>query len=98
MIEQKSFWPKRRRDVCKFFKKEVKTYQESKKKKKPPTIHNIGLYTPLLVPIAHWENVSMDFVVGYLEVNGEGIPSLWWMANFQKMAHFLCCKLCLHLI
>ena len=58
MIEHKSFWPKMRRNVYKFVKK-CQTFQELKGK-----VQNIGSYTPLPVPTAPWEDVSMYFVVG----------------------------------
>ena len=47
-----------RRNVYKFVKK-CQTFQELKGK-----VQNIGSYTPLPVPTAPWEDVSMYFVVG----------------------------------
>ena len=74
MIEQKFFWPKMRRDIYKFVKR-CQTCQESKGK-----VQNTGLYTPLPVLAAPWEDVSMDFVMG-LPRSKRGMDSIFVVVN-----------------
>jgi hypothetical protein len=50
------FWPKMRRDVERF----VARFTTCQKAESPLNPH--GLYMPLPVPGAHWEDISMDFV------------------------------------
>ena len=73
MIER-FFWPKMRRDVYKFVKR-CQTCQESKGK-----VQNTGLYTPLPVLAAPWEDVSMDFVMG-LPRSKRGMDSIFVVVN-----------------
>ena len=74
MIEQKFFWPKMRRDVYKFVKR-CQTCQESKGK-----VQNTGLYALLPVPIAPWEDVNVDFVVG-LPRSQRGMDSVFMVVD-----------------
>jgi hypothetical protein len=52
------FWSKMRRDVERFVAR-CTTYQKAKSRLNPH-----GLYMPLPVPSAPWDNISMDFMLG----------------------------------
>ncbi|KAL4030703.1 hypothetical protein IC575_008953 [Cucumis melo] len=47
-----------------------------------------GLLQPLSIPEWKWENVSMDFITGYREV--EGFTKIWVVVTLTKSAHFSC--------
>ena len=64
------FWPKMRRDVERFVARST-TCQKAKSRLNPH-----GLYMPLPVPSVPWEDISMDFVLGYLEQRRGGITYL----------------------
>jgi hypothetical protein len=77
------FWPKMRRDVERFISC-CTTYQKAKSRLNPR-----GLYMPLPVPSAPWENISMDFVLG-LPRTKKGRDNVFVVVDrFSKMAHFI---------
>jgi len=79
------FWPKMRRDVERFVAC-CTTCQKAKSKLNPH-----GLYLPLPVPSAPWEDISMDFVLGLLRTR-KGRDSVFVVVDrFSKMAHFIPC-------
>ena len=79
------FWPKMRRDMERFIAR-CTTCQKAKSRLNPH-----GLYMPLLVPSAPWEDISMDFVLG-LPRTKKGRDSVFVVVDrFSKMAHFIPC-------
>jgi hypothetical protein len=79
------FWPKMRRDVERFVACST-TCQNAKSRLNPH-----GLYMPLPVPSAPWEDISIDFVLGFPKTR-KGRDSVFVVVNrFSKMAHFIPC-------
>jgi hypothetical protein len=79
------FWPKMRRDV----ERHVLLCESCHKAKSRLNPH--GLYTPLPIPSVHWEDISMDFVLG-LPRTKQGRDSIFLVVDrFSKMAHFIPC-------
>jgi hypothetical protein len=66
------FWPKMRRDVERFVARCI-TCQKAKTRLNPH-----GLYMPLPVPNAPWEDILMDFVLG-LPRTKKGRDSVLWL-------------------
>jgi hypothetical protein len=78
-----SFGKKMRRDVERY----VSRCTTCNKAKSRLTPH--GLYMPLPVPSVHWEDISIDFVLG-LPRTKRGRDSIFLVVDhFSKMAHFI---------
>jgi hypothetical protein len=79
------FWPKKRRDVERFVAR-CTTCQKAKSRLNP-----YGLYMPLPVPSAPWEDISMDFVLGLPRTRKRRDSVFMVVDRFSKMAHFIPC-------
>ncbi|GJT18787.1 RNA-directed DNA polymerase [Tanacetum coccineum] len=58
LLQEQFYWPKMERDVNRLLER-FRTCHIAKTHSS-----NAGLYTPLFVPVAPWEDVSLDFVLG----------------------------------
>ncbi|XP_042476307.1 uncharacterized protein LOC122058001 [Macadamia integrifolia] len=80
IIKDLYFWPQLLKDVQHVIQR-CRTCQLAKGEKK-----NTGLYTPLPVPHAPWQDISMDFVLGLLPTR-EMYDSIFVVVDrFSKMA------------
>jgi hypothetical protein len=59
LVKERYFWPSFNKDVQNFVEG-CRICRLDKGK-----IQNTGLYTPLLVPKGPWEDINMDFVLGF---------------------------------
>jgi hypothetical protein len=86
LVQENFFWPKLAHDVeC--FVKSCRICQIAKRHSK-----NTGLYTPLPVPKAPWEDVSLDFVLGLPRTQRKKDSIMVVVNRFSKMAHFVPCN------
>nr|GEU65561.1 putative reverse transcriptase domain, ribonuclease H-like domain, aspartic peptidase domain protein [Tanacetum cinerariifolium] len=81
----KVYWPKMERDVNRLIER-CRTYRIAKTKSS-----NAGLYTPLSVPVAPWEDVSLDFVLGFPPTQRAKDPVMVVVDRFSKIFHFVPC-------
>ena len=51
-----------------------------------------GLYTPLLVPIQPWDDVSMDFIAAFPRTQGGTNAIMVVIDKLSKMANFIPCQ------
>uniref|UniRef100_A0A2N9H3H4 Integrase catalytic domain-containing protein n=1 Tax=Fagus sylvatica TaxID=28930 RepID=A0A2N9H3H4_FAGSY len=86
LVQENFFWPKLAHDVeC--FVKSCRICQIAKSHSK-----NTGLYTPLPVPKAPWEDISLDFVLGLPRTQRNKDSIMVVVDRFSKMAHFVPCN------
>jgi hypothetical protein len=86
LVQENFFWPKLAHDVeC--FVKSCRICQIAKSHSK-----NTGLYTPLPVPKAPWEDISLDFVLGLPRIQRNKDSIMVVVDRFSKMAHFVPCN------
>ncbi|GJV03216.1 reverse transcriptase domain-containing protein, partial [Tanacetum coccineum] len=86
LLHEQFYWPKMERDVNRLLKR-CRTCPIAK-----PHSSNAGLYTPLSVPVALWEDVSLDFVLGLPRTQRAKDSVMVVVDRFSKMAHFVPCS------
>ena len=84
-VQSSFFWLTINRDVANLIK-QCRTCSLAKQRKQ-----NIGLYTPLPVPIRPWEDVSMDFILGLPRTPKRHDSIFVVVDRFSKMAQFIPC-------
>ncbi|GJV49786.1 RNA-directed DNA polymerase [Tanacetum coccineum] len=85
LLREQFYWPKMERDVNRLLERctchIAKTYSS-----------NAGLYTPLFVPVAPWEDLSLDFVLGLPCTQRAKDSVMVVVDRFSKMVHFIPCS------
>ena len=85
VMKEHFHWPHMKRDVERICGR-CNTCKQAKSK-----VQRNGLYTPLPIPTHHWNDISMDFVMGLLRTR-TGKDSIFVVVDrFSKMAHFIAC-------
>ncbi|GKA17092.1 RNA-directed DNA polymerase [Tanacetum coccineum] len=86
LLHKLFYWPKMERDVNRLLERcricHIAKTQSS----------NAGLYTPLSVPVAPWEDVSLDFVLGLPCTQRAKDSVMVVVDRFLKMTHFVPCS------
>lgn len=86
LVKERYFWPDINNDVRKFFEC-YRVFQLAKGRNQ-----NTGLYMPFLVLEKPWEDVRMDFVLGFPRTQRKHDSMMVVVDRFSKMAHFIACK------
>ncbi|GJX13304.1 RNA-directed DNA polymerase [Tanacetum coccineum] len=82
LLCEQFYWPKMERDVNRLLER-CRTCHIAKTHSS-----NAGLYTPLSVPVALWEDVSLDFVLGLPHTRRAKDSVIIVVDRFSKMDHF----------
>jgi len=85
MLKEHYYWPKMSKDVEHFVKR-CSPCQMAKSRVLPH-----GLYSPLPVPLAPCEDVSLDFIMGLPRTQRSKDSVMVVVDRFSKMAHFIPC-------
>lgn len=83
LIQENFYWPKMERDVIRYVER-CGTCHMAKS-----WAQNTGLYTPLPVAEAPWQDVSMDFLIGLPRTQRHKDSVMVVVDHFSKMAHFI---------
>ena len=86
LVEENLYWPKMVKDATRHVER-CRTCHLAKSH-----AQNTRLYTPLPVPTAPWEDVSMDFIVGLPRTQTNKDTIMVVVDRFSKMAHFVPCN------
>ena len=86
LVQSNFYWPKMFRDVDRHVK-QCRLCHLAKTRSQ-----NSGLYTPLPVPNAPWEDVSLDFVLGLPRTQRNKDSIMVVVDRFSKMSHFVPCN------
>ncbi|GKA18253.1 ribonuclease H-like domain-containing protein [Tanacetum coccineum] len=86
LLREQFYWPKMERDVNRLLER-CRTCYIAKTHSS-----NAGLYNPLSVPVAPWEDVSLDFVLGLPRTQRAKYSVMVVVDQFSKMAHFVPCS------
>lgn len=83
LMTRNFYWP----GMSKWIADYVRSCHSCQQNKSPRHLRS-GLLQPLELPFTPWESISMDFITGLPEVNGN--DSIWVIVDrFTKMAHFI---------
>nr|GEY16252.1 RNA-directed DNA polymerase [Tanacetum cinerariifolium] len=86
LLREQFYWAKMERNVNKLLER-CRTCHISKTHSS-----NVGLYTPLFDPVAPWEDVNLDFVLGLPRTQRAKDSIMVVVDRFSKMAHFVPCS------
>ncbi|GJU80168.1 putative quercetin 3-O-methyltransferase 1 [Tanacetum coccineum] len=86
LLREQFYWPKKDRDVNRLLER-CRTCHITKTHSS-----NAGLYTPLSVPVAPWEDVSLDFILGLPRTQRAKDSVMVFVDRFSKMDHFVPCS------
>ncbi|GKA17093.1 RNA-directed DNA polymerase [Tanacetum coccineum] len=86
LLCEQFYWPNMERDVNRLLER-CRTCHIAKTQSS-----NAGLYTPLSVPVAQWQDVSLDFVLGLPRIQRAKDSVMVFVDQFLKMAHFVPCS------
>nr|GEU50084.1 hypothetical protein [Tanacetum cinerariifolium] len=86
LLREQFYWPKMEHNVNKLLERCL-TFHIAK-----TNISNAGLYTPFSVPVAPWEDVSLDFVLGLPHTQRAKDSVMVVVDRFSKMAYFVPCS------
>lgn len=85
IVRHQFFWPQMNKDVGHYIRRCLQCHQ-AKSQSSPH-----GLYLPLPVPVAPWEDVSIDFITGLPRTRQHKDSIMVVVDRFSKMAHFVAC-------
>jgi len=83
LVEDRFYWPTVKPDIVRVVS-HCQLCQVAKGRKQ-----NTGLYTPLCIPSAPWEHLSMNFILGLPRTLRKHDYIIVVVDRFSKMAHFI---------